>query len=158
MIKLTGMNTDHCSKEKKDAQLLEALKAWAVDQHLGEKKMLEMTLEEVHEYFKQAEEQMIRKACGLHTWNRLSDIKKAERKARMIEEAVAKLGKEAFNDLTNKEKNIFWLFIWTGCGCHKDLNTVKGGYLAMVACWYENELDEEHPVLLANCDNDPVVQ
>ncbi|KAF8804555.1 hypothetical protein BYT27DRAFT_7259036 [Phlegmacium glaucopus] len=35
LIKLAGMNTDHCSKEKKDARLLEELKAWAVDQHLG---------------------------------------------------------------------------------------------------------------------------
>ena len=136
--------------------MLEALKAWAVNQHLGEEKMLEMTLE-VHEYFKQAEEEMIRKAGGPHKWNRLSEIKKAEKKARMIEEAVAELGKEAFNNLSDEEKRIFRLFIWAGCGCHKDLNTVKGGYLAMATWWYENGLDEERPVLLANCDNDPVV-
>ena len=158
LIKLAGMNTDHCSKEKKDARLLEALKAWAVDQHLGEEKMLEMTLEEVREYFKQAEEKMIRKAGGQNKWNRLSDIKKAERKAAMIEEAIAELGKEAFNNLSTEEKRLFRLFIWAGCGCHKDLNTVKGGYLAMAAWWYENDLDEERPVLLANHDNDPVVQ
>ena len=30
-IKLMGINTDHCAKEKKDAKLLEAQKAWAVD-------------------------------------------------------------------------------------------------------------------------------
>ena len=28
----------------------------------------------------------------------------------------------------------------------------------MAAWYYENELDEEHSVLLANHDNDPVVQ
>ena len=160
LIKLTGMNTDHCSKEKKDVRLLEALKAWAVDQHLGEEKMLEMTFEEIRDYFKKAEEKMIRKAGGAKKWNKLSDIKKAERKAKMIEEAVAELGKEAFNDLSDEEKHLFQLFIWAGCGCHKDLNTVRGGYLAMAAWWYENEseLDGEHPVLLANRDNDPVVQ
>ena len=38
LIKLAGMNTDHCSKKKKDARLLGALKAWAIDQHLGEEK------------------------------------------------------------------------------------------------------------------------
>ena len=160
LIKLTGMNTDHCSKEKKDARLLEALKAWAVDQHLGEEKMLEMTFEEIRDYFKKAEQKMIRKAGGANKWNKLSDIKQAERKAKMIEEAVAELGKEAFNDLSDEEKHLFRLFIWAGCGCHKDLNTVRGGYLAMSAWWYENEseLDGEHPVLLANRDNDPVVQ
>ena len=59
--------------------------------------MLEMSLAEVCKYFKQAEEKMIRKAGGPHKWDRLSDIKKAERKAAMVEEAVAELGKEAFN-------------------------------------------------------------
>src|SRR6266545_5428003 len=42
MIKLTGINTDHCAKEKKTARLLETLKTWAVDQSLGEDTMLEM--------------------------------------------------------------------------------------------------------------------
>ena len=138
--------------------MLEALKAWAVDQHLGEEKMLEMTFKEICDYFKKAEEKMIRKAGGANKWNKLSDIKKAERKAKLIEEAVAELGKEAFNDLSDEEKRLFRLFIWAGCGCHKDLNTVQGGYLAMAAWWYESELDGERPVLLANCDNDPVVQ
>ena len=78
------MNTDHCSKEKKDACLLENLKAWAVDQKLGEDRMLDMTLEEVREYFKKAEEKMIKKAGGERKWNDLPDIKKAERKAAMI--------------------------------------------------------------------------
>ncbi|EDR07527.1 glutamic acid-rich protein [Laccaria bicolor S238N-H82] len=158
LIKLAGMSTDHCAKEKKDAGLLETLKAWAVDQHLGEEKMLEMTLEEVRDYFKKAEEEMIRKAGGVNKWNKLSDIKKAERKAKMIEEAVAELGKEEFDNLSDEEKHIFRLFIWAGCGCHKDLNTIRGGYLAVAAWWIENGLEEERPVLLANRDNDPVVQ
>ncbi|EDR07528.1 uncharacterized protein LACBIDRAFT_327846 [Laccaria bicolor S238N-H82] len=120
--------------------------------------MLEMTLEEVRDDFKKAEEEMIRKAGGVNKWNKLSDIKKAERKAKMIEEAVAELGKEEFDNLSDEEKHIFRLFIWAGCGCHKDLNTIRGGYLAVAAWWIENGLEEERPVLLANRDNDPVVQ
>jgi hypothetical protein len=158
LIKLAGMSSDHCLKGKKDARLLEALKAWAVDQHLGEEKMLEMTLEEIRDYFKKAEEEMIRKAGGVNKWNKLSDIKKAERKAKMIEEAVAMLGKEEFNNLPDEEKRLFQLFIWVGCGCHKDLNTIQGGYIAMAAWWIENELEDERPVLPANRDNDPVIQ
>jgi len=52
-------------------------------------------------------------------------------------------------------KNIY-LFIWAGCGCHKDLNTVQGGYVAMEK--WSKEHDIEGPVLLANRDNDAVLE
>ncbi len=159
LVKLMGMNTDHCAKEKKDARMLEELMAWAVGQQLGEEKMLEMSLEEIAEHFNRAEEKMIKKAGGLHKWEILSDIKKAEKRAIMLEETVGNLGEEAFDNLTEEEKRIFKLFIWAGCGCHKDLNTVRGGYLAMLKWWNENESGEVvRPILLANRDNNPVVQ
>ena len=41
--------------------------------------------------FQTSRREMIRKAGGPHKWNRYSDIKKAERKAAMIEEAVTEL-------------------------------------------------------------------
>ena len=88
-----GMNSDHCAKEKKDARMLEDLKAWAVDQHLGEEMLLDMSFEEISEHFRKAEVNMIKKSGGKAKWDRLSDIKKAERKAAMVEEAVAELGK-----------------------------------------------------------------
>jgi len=69
--------------------------------------MLEMTPEETCDYPKKAEEEMIRKAGGVNKWNKLTDMKKAERKAKMIEEAVAKLGKEEFNNLSDEEKHLF---------------------------------------------------
>jgi hypothetical protein len=69
----------------------------------------------------------------------------------MLEQLVIKLGKEAFELLSNNEKLVMKLFIWAGCGCHKDLNTVCGGYAAVMGWWGENNI--EPPVLLANCDN-----
>ncbi|KAF8799066.1 hypothetical protein BYT27DRAFT_7264089 [Phlegmacium glaucopus] len=89
-------------------------------------------------------------------WDALSDGAKAERQALMLEKTVAELGKEAFEKLSDEEKRLLCLFIWAGCGCHKDLNTVRGGYLAIMGWWKENGL--EGPVLLANRDNNPVVQ
>src|SRR6266540_2989775 len=65
-------------------------------------------------------------------------------------------GREAFEKLSDDEKRFLRLFIWAGCGCHTDLNTVHGGYMAMASWWKENDLEE--PVLLANRDNDPVIQ
>ncbi|KAF9476975.1 hypothetical protein BDN70DRAFT_811358 [Pholiota conissans] len=159
LIKLMGMNTDHCSKEKKDARMLEELKAWAVDQHLGEEKMLDMSVADTAKYFRVAEEKMIKKVGGQQKWAALPDFKQAEKKAAMVEEAVAELGREAFEGLSDEEKRILRLFIWAGCGAHKDLNTVRGGYLAMLRWWEDNEgIDVERPVLLANRDNDPVVR
>ena len=74
----------------------------------------------------------------------------------MVEGILAKQGKKAFEDLEENEQRFLRLFIWAGCGCHKDLNTVHGGYAAMSALW--DELGLPGPVLLANWDNDPVIQ
>jgi len=86
----------------------------------------------------------------------LSEANKSERRAIMLEKTIAELGQETFEKLSDEEKHLLHLFIWAGCGCHKDLNTIHGGYMAMANWWKENEL--EGPVLLANCDNDPVIQ
>src|SRR6266545_4481259 len=54
------------------------------------------------------------------------------------------------------EKCFLRLFIWAGCGCHKDLNTVRGGYNAMERWWKEHNING--PVLLANWDNDIILE
>ena len=51
---------------------------------------------------------------------------------------------------------ILKLFIWAGCGCHKDLNTVHGANMAMMAWWDGNNIPG--PVLLANRDNKAVLE
>jgi len=130
MIKLTGVNTDHCAKEKKTARLLEALKTWAIDQSLGEEAMLEMSLEDIEAMFQKSESEMIKSMGGQQKWDMLSDADKSERRAIMLEKTIAELGQEAFEKLSDEEKHLR-LFIWAGCGCHKDLNTIHGGYMAM---------------------------
>ena len=56
--------------------------------------------------------------------------------------------------LSDKEKAIFKLFVWVGCGCHKDLNTVLGGYIALIKFWADNGL--EPPVLLPKKLNEAI--
>ena len=53
--------------------------------------------------------------------------------ATMMEKLVIKLEKASFEMLSDDEKHVLKLFIWAGCGCHKDLNTVRGGNAAMMA-------------------------
>jgi hypothetical protein len=156
LVKLTGMNTDHCAKEKKDAAEMEELKKWAVNQHLGEEAMLEKSIQEIFELQIAAQRKMIQTAGGQQKWDTLPDATKAEKRAKMVEDVVQELGKGAFELLDAHEKRLLRLFIWAGCGCHKDLNTVRGGYVAMEKWWKEHHIDG--PILLANRDNDIVVE
>jgi hypothetical protein len=73
----------------------------------------------------------------------------------MLENLVIELGKESFEKLSDDEKRTLKLFIWVGCGCHKDLNTVRGGNNSMMAWWKENNIPG--PILLANRDNAAVL-
>lgn len=64
LIKLVGMLTDHCAKEKKDAVALEKKKLEAVFQSLGEDEFLEYSKEELLEHFLLANNEMIAKIGG----------------------------------------------------------------------------------------------
>src|SRR6266516_3595592 len=59
-VKLAGMNSDHCSKEKKDARLMEKKKTAATYQVLGEEEILEKSNEELLPHFLEAREKMIK--------------------------------------------------------------------------------------------------
>ena len=117
------MNTDHCSKEKKDASLLQQQKTLAVYQTLGEDQIQEKSNEELLPAFLKAQELMINNAGGVRKWESLSQPERDERLAASMETLVIKLGEEHYKTLSDGEKRILKLFIWAGCGCHKELNT-----------------------------------
>ena len=71
LIKLTGMNTDHCAKEKKYAYEMEELKKWAVNQHLGEEAMLEKSLQEIYRLQMDAQRKMTRLRMWFRNWERV---------------------------------------------------------------------------------------
>jgi len=127
---------------------MEELKKWAVNQHLGEEAMLERSIQEIYELQMAAQKKMIQAAGGPQKWDAFPEATKAEKHAKMVEDVVQELGKGAFELLNAHEKCLLQLFIWAGCGCHKDLNTVQGGYMAMEKWWKEHNIDG--PVLLAN--------
>ena len=154
-IKLRGMHTDHCAKEKKTVRLLEKEKLLATYQSLGEDEILEKKNKELFPYFMEARKEMIKTAGGDSKWQSLSQDIQAEHEAVMLEKLVIKLGKLSFDMMSDNEKHILKLFIWAGCGCHKDLNTVKGGNAEMNDWWKSNGVPG--PVLLANRDNAAVL-
>jgi hypothetical protein len=154
--KLAGMLTDHCAKEKKDVAALEKKKIDAMFQKLGEDVVLDSTNAEILPKFLEAYNQTIKDHGGQGKWGALSEEEQKERIAKMTEKVVVELGKEAYEMLSDTEKQTLKLFIWAGCGCHKDLNTVKAGYAEMATWWEENST--EPPVLLANRDNAAVLK
>ena len=155
-VKLAGMHTDHCAKEKKDARLLEQEKILATYQSLGEDQIVEKSNQELLPYFLDAQKKMIDLAGGRKKWDSLSESEKVERNAVSMEQLTKDLGRDHYEKLSDDGKRILKLFIWAGCGCHKDLNTVRGGNTAMMAWWKENQV--EPPVLLANWDNAAVLK
>jgi hypothetical protein len=156
LTKLVGMNSDHCAKEKKDARMLEELKNWAVEQSLGEDAIFELTTQQIDGLFEKAEKEMIKNAGGKKKWDKLAESARSTKKAGMMENILSDLGKKELEKLPEDKRRILQLFIWAGCGCHKDLNTIRAGYMAMSEWWKGEGL--EGPVLLANRDNDPIIQ
>ena len=130
-VKLTGIHSDHCAKEKKDARLLEKEKTAAVYQSLGEDAILGKSNEELLRAFIKARSSMIEAAGGTEQWEALPALTQAEHEANMMEKLVIELGKDAYQRLSDDEKRFLKLFIWAGCGCHKDLSTARSGNHAM---------------------------
>jgi hypothetical protein len=75
----------------------------------------------------------------------------------MNEKLLIELGRETYEMLEESQKRTLKLFIWAGCGCHKELNTVRSGYTFMSTTVYA-ELGIEGPVLLANKDNKNILK
>ena len=154
--KLAGMLTDHCAKEKKDVMVLEQKKIDAMYQKLGEDVVHDSSNAELLPKFLGSYSRMIKDFGGQDKWGTLAEDEQKGRIAKMTEEIVIDLGKEAYEMLSDTEKRTLKLFIWAGCGCHKDLNTVKAGYVEMATWWEEHKITG--PVLLANRDNAAVLK
>ena len=81
---------------------------------------------------------MIDRVGGQRKWDDMPEVEQKEHTALMMEQLVIELGKEAYEMLSDHEKRVMKLFIWAGYGCHKDLNTVRGGYAAVTQWWIDN--------------------
>ncbi|TEB23253.1 hypothetical protein FA13DRAFT_1757092 [Coprinellus micaceus] len=107
--KLVGVNSDHCSKEKKDTQALKAQKEDTVHQVLGEKKLSDMDDDELLPHFIKAREKMVKAVGGEEAWGNLAETEQAERKAEMFHSIIMELGKESLELMSDDEKRILKL-------------------------------------------------
>src|ERR1700685_1738684 len=151
-----GMNSDHCSKEKKAARLAAEKKTEAVKQILGEDAVLVMDNADVDAAFEHGQKEMIKQAGGKEAWDLLSPDQRRNLSAGMIKQVLIFLGESEYSDLTEEQRIELDFFVWVGCGCHKNTNTVLGGHVAVMKWWGKNNLPG--PVLLANKDNTAVLR
>ncbi|KAL5483219.1 hypothetical protein ACEPAI_8449 [Sanghuangporus weigelae] len=80
---------------------------------------------------------------------------KKEKELSMMNELTESLADRTLETLPEDERRRLRIFVWTGCGMHKDLNAVKGGEVAMREEWNKHNISL---VLLANKDNVVVLE
>ena len=110
---------------------MEEKKTAAVEQVLGEEQIINDSTDELMPHFVYANQEMLKEIEGEAAWNALDEAAQKELKSAMLQKLTEDIRKDAFEKLSDQEKALFKLFIWVGCGCHKDLNTVLGGYISL---------------------------
>jgi hypothetical protein len=98
---------------------------------------------------------LIEELGGQSSWDALSGSKRVEKETVVMTNTLIAFGQEKFDTLSMEEQTLMDLFIWVGCGCHKDANTVKGGSKAMMESW--KKYDQPGPILLANQNNAAII-
>jgi len=83
MSLLRGVNTDHCTKAKKYADVMEGKMIDATRQLLGEEQILDKSWEEIETVFDDAWERMVEELGGKAVWDKLSKNEQALKHAAM---------------------------------------------------------------------------
>jgi hypothetical protein len=94
---------------------------------------------------------MVEHTGGLDIWNLLSKEDQEARHQESYQDLCQDVGCKQFEALFNEQKRSVDLFMWAGCCMHKELNSVKGGNIQMIAWWGENCI--QGPIKLMNWNN-----
>ncbi|KAF8066031.1 hypothetical protein FPV67DRAFT_1417864 [Lyophyllum atratum] len=148
---LKGMNTDHAEDQKKLARLLKAMKEAYERERRGEKIVESMRIEEMLPILLQASKNAVTAAGGSDAWNGLSEQEQDALNLKAYRDLCAEVGQKDYDALADADKRSVDFFVWAGCCMHKELNSVKGGNVAMMAWWGQNNVTG--PVKLMNRDN-----
>ena len=92
---------------------------------------------------------------GYDAWETYSDAEKDRVNQEVYDAICVRLGEVVFEKLSPAERTERFLFVWTGCSMHKELNSVKGGKAGMDAYW---DIADIRPLKLMNRDNSVAAQ
>ena len=136
--KLTGYLSDHASDQKKVSNGLENMHRDADRELRGRAAVLTEPLSKTKDVLAMKGREMVERIGGWEHWRSLSEVEQAKFGRELIHETNIHLGEEAYQCLSEEEKRKVDLFVWSGCGMHKDLNAVKGGAERMAEWWEES--------------------
>ncbi|KAJ7596261.1 hypothetical protein C8J56DRAFT_916945, partial [Mycena floridula] len=145
---LRAMNGDHANNEKKTASLMEEWKTEITIDALGTESLAKQTGDAVTALIQEWNFKKVDDAGGFEAWVQLSSEERAVIDTATVAAIVESLGKAAFEALPAPERRSLSLFLWSGCCMHKEQNSFKGGYQAMMAAWKKRGV--KGPMILAN--------
>jgi hypothetical protein len=148
---LKGMHTDHAEDQKKLVHLIQALKEAYERESRGETELLSMDVVQLLPILLEVGQRMVEHAGGPDAWDSLSKEDQEARHQESYRELCREVGSKQFESLSSEEKRSVDLFLWAGCCMHKELNSVKGGNVRMIAWWGDNHI--QGPIKLMNRDN-----
>lgn len=154
--KVKGMLSDHSSDQRKLARLIEAYKEELDRRTRGSCALKSLCGAELEAFLLQAVHDAVLSVGGYDTWEHLSPAQQLRLGDQSYNTAVRALGQAAFDTLSADEKRWASLFIWAGCGMHKELNALKYGAKAMKDWWDSDEakaMGAVPPIPLYNEDN-----
>ncbi|KAI0311301.1 hypothetical protein OF83DRAFT_1223333, partial [Amylostereum chailletii] len=156
LAKLKGMLSDHASDQKRLAELIENLKRDVDWERRGRDALATLTNIEFVLFLQGYMEQCIHEAGGIHAWELLDERERTTRAEHTRVVALRQLGQTHFAKLSAEEQRWVDLFIWAGCGMHKEMNAFKWGAREMKEWSSSDEAVESGavpPLLLFNKDN-----
>jgi hypothetical protein len=150
--KLTGMVTDHAADQQRLAGLLREWKVECDREMRGYQASLLVPADDLVALVVAENEKMMEKVGGLGVWSQLAPEVRDELAGEVLRQCRIRLGEQAYQELSKEDQRLADLFIWSGCGMHKDLNAVKGGYKKIVTVWSKSDSDVVPPINLLNKD------
>ena len=146
-----GMYTDHAKDQKKLAHLFKTYKEFIERECCGKEKILSMSMNDVIPMLWDECQHNIDAVGGQMAYNALSPDRRDELLKESWSWICQHLGEEAINAMSPEEQHFMALFIWGQCCMHKEMNSVKGSNVTLMAFWEVHGLTP--PMKLYNKDN-----
>ncbi|OCB90417.1 hypothetical protein A7U60_g2336 [Sanghuangporus baumii] len=154
-LKYHGSHGDHAEDQKAKHHLLATWKETVSLRGLGAKHFFSLPEDQREAFICGGREKMIEELGSESAWRALTPEEQAEKNLALTGDLADELAGEALLSLSEEEQRRINIFVWAGCGMHKDLNAVKGGDSAMQEEWKKFDIS---PILLANRDNSAVLE
>lgn len=147
--KLGGATSDHAADVKKVSRMLAEWKIEGDREERGAEVLLDMDPSMLTRAIDAELQERVRAVGGQEAWEKLTLEQRRLHSHTAYQALKVRLGNEEFGRLSEDEKEDTDRFLWTGCGCHKDLNAFKYGTTGQKRYWEANP-SLPQPILLMN--------